>query len=251
MDPFALTCDPRAYVPRPASEAALAALEGALVRHRVCALSGPPGIGKTLLLRVLEARVAGRARCVYVPYGALEASDLCRLVLGLMSRSVPPETDPEQMLAEAARLEASAGRPLLLLLDDAHAIPQPTVRRLVALAALLGGALRLLAVPVDDARAARVLAALGADVGHVRFVSPMSEEETDRYVAARVARVGAPPDTVARITPQALRWLHRESAGIPRRLHQLVGWMLHRDDPAPDATPSLADGGPALELDPA
>ena len=93
MDPFALTCAPRCYVARPACEAALASLEAALCAGRMCALSGPPGIGKTQLLRVLEARLAGRLRSVYVPYGALEPADFFRLVLGLMGRATPRLAD--------------------------------------------------------------------------------------------------------------------------------------------------------------
>jgi type II secretory pathway predicted ATPase ExeA len=249
MDPFALTCDPRRYVARPACDAVLARLEAAASVRRTCALAGPPGIGKTQLLRVLEARLAGRARSVWVPYGALEPNDFFRLVLGLMERSTSCEADPEQALAELATRGAAQGLPLLLVLDDAHAIPLPTVQRLVSLAARLSGAFCLLAAVADDARAARVLAALGREVEHVRFASAMSEDETARYVAARLAQAGAPPDALARLGPDIVRWLHRESAGVPRRVHQLAGWMLHRDDPVPDTAPPLAHGGPALELD--
>jgi type II secretory pathway predicted ATPase ExeA len=127
--------------------------------------------------------------------------------------------------------------------------PLATLRRLVALARELSGALRLLAAVADDARAARALAALGRGVAHVRFASAMSEAETERYVAARLAHAGAPPDALAKLAPDTVRWLHRESAGIPRRVHQLAGWLLHRDDPAPDTTEPLAANGPPLELD--
>lgn len=249
MDPFALTCDPRRYVARPACDAVLERLEAAASARRTCALAGPPGIGKTQLLRVLEARLAGRARGVWVPYGALEPNDFFRLVLGLMGRSAPRDADPEHALAELATSGAAQGLPLLLVLDDAHAIPLPTVRRLASLAARLPNALCLLAAVADDARAARVLAALGREVEHVRFASAMSEAETARYVAARLAQAGAPPSALARLGPDTVRWLYRESAGVPRRVHQLAGWLLHRDDPVPDATPCFAEGGPDLELD--
>jgi type II secretory pathway predicted ATPase ExeA len=249
VDPFAFTCDPAAYVARPACEEALAALERALTARPIAALSGPPGIGKTLLLRVLESRIEPRLRCVYVPYGALDAAGLSRLVLGLLGRAVPAGPEPERQLADAAEAERAAGRALVLLLDDANAVPLPTLRWLVALVDSLGGALRLLAVPVDDALAARVLAALGPGLAHVRFAQPMDVDETARYVAGRLARAGAPAATLARLTPDVVRWLHRESAGVPRRLHQLAAWLLHHEGPAPDTTTRLADHGPWLDLD--
>jgi type II secretory pathway predicted ATPase ExeA len=250
VDPFALTCNPAAYVPRAACEATLAALEHALAAGEIAALTGPPGMGKTLLLRVLESRLRGRMRCVYLPYGALDARAFCQLVLGLLDYTVDPALDAEQQLA-ALLAEGTPTEPaLLLLLDDANTVPLPTLRRLAALVRSLAGRLRLLAVPVDDVLAARTLAALGAGVLHVRFATPMSADETARYVAGRLATARADAGALARLTPDVVRWLHRESAGIPRRVHQLAAWILRHEGPAPDSVPRVADQGPWLELDP-
>jgi len=250
VDPFALTCNPRAYVARPACEEALAALERALEAGPIAALTGPPGMGKTLLLRVLEQRLAERMRCLYLPYGALDVRGLCQLVLGLLERTVNPHLDPEQQFAELVAEERASGRRIALLLDDASAVPLPTLRWLVEQVRAFGGALQLLAVPVDDALAARALAALGAGVAHVRFTQAMDPAETADYVAGRLERTGACADALARLTPDVVRWLHRESAGVPRRLHQLAAWVLRHEGPAPDSATRLADQGPWLELDP-
>jgi type II secretory pathway predicted ATPase ExeA len=248
VDPFSLTCNPGAYVPRPACEGALGALERALVSDPIAALSGPPGMGKTLLLRVLERRLASRMRTLYLPYGALDPKGLCQLALGLLERTVNPLLEPEQLLAALAD-EAGGGRPLLFMLDDANAMPLATLRWLVAQIGALRGRLRLLAVPVDDAHAAKTLAALGPRVVHVRFNEPMDHDETARYVAGRLSAAGAPHATLARLTPDVIRWLHRESAGVPRRLHQLAAWILHNEGPAPDSSVRLVEEGPWLELD--
>lgn len=249
MDPFALTSDPAAYVARPACEEALAELEDRVRSGPIVALSGPPGIGKTLLLRVLAQRLAGSLRCVYIPYGALEFRELCALVLGLQGLAHAGGADPEAELAAEARRSAARGVPLLLLLDDANAIPLATLRALVDFSRALGGALRLLAVPVDDERAARVLAALGAGASHVRLAQPMSGDETAHYVATRLALSGADDPALAALTAARVGWLHRESAGNPRRLHQLVAWILHRGTPAPDSVAPFSEAGPWLELD--
>jgi type II secretory pathway predicted ATPase ExeA len=249
VDPFGLTSDPCAYVARPACEAALAELERLVRSGSIAALSGPPGIGKTLLLRVLERRLSGSLRSVYVPYGALGFAELCQLVLGLLELPVVSGGDAGLELAAQSRRAAARGEPLLLLLDDANAIPLATLRALVAATRSLGGALRLLAVPVDDARAARVLAALGVGVGHVRFAEPMSPAETASYVAGRLALSDESDSAPTSLTPDRVSWLHRESAGIPRRLHQLVAWILHRDGPAPDSIAPFSDAAAWLELD--
>jgi type II secretory pathway predicted ATPase ExeA len=250
VDPFALTCNPGAYVARPACEAALGELERCVRKGGLVALSGPPGIGKTLVLRVLERRLAGALRCVSVPYAALAFEELCQWVLGLMEQGTQRAARASAELAALACRRADAGEPLLLLLDDAGAIPPATLRALLAWAAQQGGAVRLLFVPVDDSRSAQVLAALGPDVAHVRLVDPMSAAETERYVAARLAQAGALEAALEHLGPGLVRWLHRESGGIPRRLHQLVAWVLHREGPAPDTATPFAASGPWLELDP-
>ena len=95
-----------------------------------------------------------------------------------------------------------------------------------------------------------MLAALGAGARHVRIAQPMSGEETARYVAARLALSDAHDEpTRAALTAAQVGWLYRESGGNPRRLHQLVAWILHRDTPAPDSVAPLSEAGPWLELD--
>ena len=72
-DPFHATADPDAYVQRDSCEQALEELCAGLGTGRqLFVLHGPPGFGKTLVLRLLPKRLQDAARMVYVPYGALE-----------------------------------------------------------------------------------------------------------------------------------------------------------------------------------
>jgi type II secretory pathway predicted ATPase ExeA len=249
MDPFGVTCDPRAYVARPATEAALVTLAGALaLGRRVCTLSGPPGLGKTLLLRVLEERLAGEADCIALPYAALGVDDLARWVLGLLGHDPVASPDPVAFLVAHATDDAREGRPLVLLLDDASALPLDAARRCVELCAETEGALRLIVVPVDDGRAGRVIGALGEGVVHTRLTAPMSPEETRRYVTGRLDYGAADAVLRARFDDGLVAWLHRESGGNPRRLQALSTWVLHRDSLPEEAVASVREG--AVWLDP-
>ena len=227
MDPFPPTCDPAAYVPRAATEALLSALDDAFAAARpLVTVSGPAGLGKTMLLRVAETRWSGAARCLHLPYASLSTADLACWVLGLLGEA------PTDAAAAEARLLALAGEgdPLVLLLDDASALPPATARDVAGWVHALGGALRVVLALVDDERSGRVLATLG-EATALRLAEPMSETETRSYVAARLDPVW--PVGRDLFTPELVGWLHRASGGIPRLLHMLATWKQYSDAPLP------------------
>jgi type II secretory pathway predicted ATPase ExeA len=219
--PFAVTSDPAAYVPRRATQELVESVEDALRSGaQVIAVTGPAGLGKTLLLRVLERRLRGGSRTVRISYTALFPDELCRWILTLVGE--PAAEDPEAALLELAQHLGSSQRNLVLLLDDASSSPVPTVRRLVELASETNGAMRLVLFAVEDVRTAGILAALGSDAVTLRFTEPMSEDETAEYIYARLARARAPTALVEYFDPETVARLHVESEGIPRELHKLA-----------------------------
>jgi type II secretory pathway predicted ATPase ExeA len=225
LDPFASTADAASYLPREATESALARLEeGFRLGRRVQVLSGPPGLGKTLLVHVLAARLEGELRSVYLPYASLSWLDLCAWILGLLGE--PAGAYPDRELLASARRSAQRGRPLLLLIDEASGIPKESAEQLGQLVVEAEGALRLLLVPVDDPRAGRVLAVLARDVEELRLSAPLSLEETERYVRTRLVRSSAPEAVLLRFDADTVAHLHRASGGNVRRLHHLAGEVL-------------------------
>jgi len=224
-DPFGLTADPDGYVPRSATEEALATLVATLREgRRPAALLGPPGLGKTLLLHLVGKRLDDRLRSVYLPYAALPLDELCAWALSLLGVSESNDTIGD-LLQTASQLH-SRGSGLLLLIDDAGAMPLPTARKLGDLIASSSGALRLLAAAAEGPSASRMLAATGANVHLVRLLEPMDEEETRKYVAARLQRARIPASIAARFDADTLRRIHRLSAGIPRRVHSVASSVL-------------------------
>ena len=82
----------RAYLPRHASQQALCQLEEALgAGETILALGGPEGIGRTSVLQALQRRPSEALRCVYIPYAALPAGEICAWVLGLLETEVQLE----------------------------------------------------------------------------------------------------------------------------------------------------------------
>ena len=226
-DPFGMTADPEIYMPRAATERALAELERALLAGEFpVALTGPAGIGKTLLLRVAERRLAGRVRCVYVAYGALSPAELCSWVLGLLGEPLPANGDAEGALLSVANAFAQEGTPLALLIDDASAVPPETAERIQSLAAGSRGALQVVAADMDDASCEPWVTRFGTHVEQVRLEAPMNAAETALYIRARLERGAVPPVDRSRLDARAIDRIFRRSSGIPRAVQALTSEFL-------------------------
>jgi type II secretory pathway predicted ATPase ExeA len=233
-DPFDVTSDPAAYVPRQATQELLESIETALRRGaRAVAVTGPPGLGKTMLLRVLERRLRSGFQAVRVSYTALPPDELCRWILALLGDPAP-ENGAAGLLELAGRLER-VRTALVLLLDDASAIPITTARRLAELAGEARGAMRVVLFAIEDARTPRILDALGSGAVRLRLTEPMSEEETARYIRARLDHASAPKALAQRFDAATVARLYRESGGIPREIHKLAA-QLYREGDSPLVT---------------
>jgi len=244
-DPFPTTADPADYVPRAATERALAELgRGVLDGGAPVALTGPLGLGKTLLLRVLAQRLEARAQSIYLPYPALPPEGLC--AWALRGLGLPESGNPEAALVAHARALAEAGRKLVALLDEGAGLPVASARGLVDLCAESRGALQLVVAASDGLATGSVLAALGAGAHEVRLRTPMSAAETAAYVARRLALADAAPALRARFGSRELARLHAAAGGVPRRVHVLATRLVRGvprwdvDEESPAAAPVRA-----------
>jgi hypothetical protein len=126
--PLADVADPRAYLPRPASEEVLAALEAWLESDVPTAVvAGEPGVGTTLVLRVLEARERARRVVLFSPFLHLEPEFLEPWLEWLAFGAAPAAS------ADLAALASRSGARPLLIVDDAHAAARATLAALGAL----------------------------------------------------------------------------------------------------------------------
>jgi len=217
---FGETANPDEYIPRPACEEALAELERTVLeQEEPCALIAPPGMGKSLLLRVFAKRCVDRIETVELAYGAMPFDDLCEWTLRLLGEEVSeePVRDLEGVLKS---------RDLLLTIDDASSLPPDTTGALAQLVQRSAPRLRVVLVAAEGYAASRMLAAFGASCHSVRLTTPMSEAEARSYLARRLDRYGATPKTLDNLRPGSVTRLLRLSGGIPRRIHAVAQQVL-------------------------
>lgn len=223
---FSETPDPAAYVSRAASDRVLGAMVGTPEARAECVyVCGPPGLGKSLLLRIHALRLqATGTKAPYVPCATLPLADLCRFAAALAR--APSADDPIAALRGLAGPAWSRRGALHLVIDDANAMPIETARALGDLVRGLAGRLHLTLAGLDDARTSRVLAGLGLDAVEVRFRDPMTLEETRRYVMQRLDDARVAGTVRAHFGADVIERLHGLSGGIPRRVNLLAGELI-------------------------
>jgi len=283
-DPFTAEDEVSLYIPREASEAALATLErcvreaGGDAATRVSVLLGPVGIGKSLLLKVLENRVAADVCCVRVEYPGSSVTEFCQWILRELDaretlegeralqrpalarfrewmqreRSYAATDDPEQSLVQLATEFQGRGFPIVVLVDNADGLKPEAASRLRELSARAGGGLCLVLALTDGTGEQAMIDALGSAAITVHYDTPMTLDETIVYLKERLARAQASPELLACLDESRVRRIYKYTQGNPRRLHGEVG-LIHLELSrvragisvrAPDAAPAPSPLGP-------
>jgi hypothetical protein len=223
LNPFFDSGEARRYLARPATEAALAELERALHDGALATLlAGPPGIGKSMLLRVLTHRLRRDFRVALVPAVGLAAHEICAWALALLRAD--PSGDPECEIAMLAADWKRRGSALVVVIDDAHELSLEAASRLAGLALAADGGLRWVAATREPSDALRK--AFEHEAEPIWLRAGMSFGETAEYVRAALSAVSAEPEVRTFFDGPTLVRLHRESAGIPGELNHLAAeWL--------------------------
>lgn len=229
--PFSLTPDTEFYYPHAGHHEALTTVMVALQGGEgFVKISGEVGTGKTLLCRkLLNGLDAGQTLTAYLPNPCLTPAALRMAVAEELGIRYPRNQGQHRLLQclHAGLIEIHAGgRRVVLLLDEAQALPDDTLEALRLLTNLETEKTKLLQVvlfgqPELDARLARPgLRQLRQRITFGHRLQGFDAAAVDGYLQHRLRVAGHADGSL--FTPVASQALQRASGGIPRLLNILA-----------------------------
>ncbi len=201
-------------------------------------ITGEVGTGKTLLARTLldtlaiEAQAAGDAAphvTAYLPNPCLTGRELLRALaseLQLKFTKHEASRDLYEAVAAALLRHGEAGRTVVLVMDEAQAMPATTLECLRLLSNLETAKRKLLQVvffgqpELDPLLADPRCRSLASRIAFSAKLQPLRPADFTRYLAHRLHVAGWRGPTV--FSPGAARLLRLASQGVPRRANILA-----------------------------
>jgi hypothetical protein len=209
------------YIPREATERVLARLEAALdAGDRFIVLSGPPGLGKTLLLHVFEERQRAAREVIFSPFFHFPPDEARVWLRGLMrdrGMATVEESDPPALPRRVV-----SERPLLLILDEAQSMPVETAADLIEMLPDLAPGASILLAGIEGPRLDDVVENIGLPVEHVRLESPFSSTETRELLGRAMPKEAAGAISSPCGSEFEAETYHAAAEGNPRLLKTLM-----------------------------
>lgn len=241
------------FFPSEAHQGALLKLQYAVDGRRAAAvLSGPPGVGKTLLAQRLAAGLAEGADSAVGPvahlvFPQMSHPDLLAYTAAKLGaadvRGATLSVDESVRRIEARLSENhNAGRHALVVVDEAHLLEDTglleTIRLLLNLGPAPGAWMTLLLVGQMGLLSALARRPeLDERIAVKSLLRPLTVDEAGEYLRTRLEAVGA---TRELFEPSAIEMMHCLTGGVPRRIDRLGDLSL---------VVGYADGLPAIDAD--
>jgi type II secretory pathway predicted ATPase ExeA len=226
--PFRPGPDPSAYYAAAPHEESLQHLRQALTADEpFVALTGEPGVGKTLLMHVLLDRIGDEATCAVITNSHLDnRAALLQAVLYDLGLTYENKSEQELRLAltDSLLTRLREGRRTIVLIDEAHHLSADCLEELRLLTNLEsphGRALQIVLVGLPellDALQQPPLRALAQRLTTRIALGRLDAAEAADFVLHQLRVCGARPDTV--MAEDALELLVKAAQGLPRVLNQ-------------------------------
>lgn len=191
-------------------------------------VSGEVGSGKTMLCRVLMERLPAHVDTIYLATPSLARDEILQAIADELKLTLSGERTALALRELQDRLIQlyGAGRRVVVLIDEAHAMPDETLEQVRLLSNLESNRHKLLQIvlfgqPELDAMLAKTsLRQLRDRITHSFRMRPLATAEAAAYICFRMRAAGYRGPKV--FTPRAVARLARGAGGLTRRINILA-----------------------------
>lgn len=228
--PFSLTPDTQFFFNRQSHRNVLNTLMVALQqREGFIKVVGEVGTGKTLLCRKLLSALGDNYKAAYIPNPYLSPDELKFLLAEEIGADVSPEMHGHHILSVINRRLiklAADGKQVVMVIDEAQAMPRDTIEALRLLSNLETEKRKLLQVvlfgqpELDSLLNRKDLRQLKQRIVFSEYLKPFDRKGVGYYINHRLTSAGYPGAKL--FTNRALALLFRASGGVPRPINILA-----------------------------
>ncbi len=189
-------------------------------------ISGEVGTGKTMLCGMLIERLPTDAQVIYLTNPSLSPQALLQTVALELGIEDANSLTILRQIGQALIERYAAGRRIVIIIDEAHAMPAESLEQVRLLSKLEGANRKLLQIvlfgqpELDELLALREMRSLHDRITQHFSLAPLSEKEVTAYLQHRLEAAGyRGPDLFNR---PAVRIMTYASKGLTRRINILA-----------------------------
>jgi type II secretory pathway predicted ATPase ExeA len=190
-------------------------------------VSGEVGSGKTMLCRMLMERLPREVETIYLATPSLASEEILHAIADDLDLELPERrTAALRELQEHLIRLYGAGRRVLILIDEAHVMPEDTLEQVRLLSNLESNRHKLLQIvlfgqpELDETLAKPSLRQLRDRITQAFRMRPLASGEVAKYLSFRMRAAGYRGPEI--FSPGAVARIARVSAGLTRRINILA-----------------------------
>ncbi|MDP2135893.1 MAG: AAA family ATPase [Sulfuritalea sp.] len=192
-------------------------------------VSGEVGSGQTMLCRVLMERLPDNVTIIYLANPSLSRDDILYAIADELSLDVPDNARSSvvmRTLHDHLIKSFGEGRQIVVLIDEAHAMPVETLEEIRLLSNLETNRSKLLQLvlfgqpELNDILARPDMRQLKERITHNFGLAPLVRDDITQYLDFRMRAAGYRGPSV--FAPAALKMIAQSSLGLTRRINILA-----------------------------
>jgi len=191
-------------------------------------VSGEVGSGKTMLCRVLMDRLPDSIETIYLANPSLSRQEILYAIADELKLGLGAERETRllRQLQEHLISLFAAGRRVVVLIDEAHAMPKDTLEEIRLLSNLETGRHKLLQIvlfgqpELNEILGGLDMRQLKERITHSFILEPMVRDDVESYVDFRMRAAGYKGPKV--FSAAAIRLISKASQGLTRRINILA-----------------------------